>query len=148
MKRTGESMTEWRERIHGKLVAPAFQRADDFPAAEASSRLGVPLPEAFTEFFRSYVGPFGSKSSGFELLDICEGHPTIVSSTIECRGRFGWPERLVVLTDLLGNSVLVLDGATGAVYNVDFEGGERLIVEGRLPPSWNSFEAFLEDFFR
>jgi hypothetical protein len=141
-------MTGWQEDIREKLSATVFRRTDEAAVLGAFSRLGASLPDSFIEFFKRYVGPFGSRRTGFELLDVCEGNPTIVTSTLECRSRFGWPEHLVVLTELLGNSVLVLDAINGAVYNVDLEGGERLIGEGKLLPAWGTFQAFIQSYFQ
>jgi hypothetical protein len=134
--------------VHLALHDPVFRRTDGASVSAALASLGTPVPETFREFYETYEGPFGSRRTGFELADLCESPPTIVTLTKACRDTFGWPAHFLVLTDLLGNAVLVLDAERDLVFNVDFEGGEEELLAGTLAPRWPSFAAFLEEYFQ
>ena len=124
---------------------PAYIRRDVAAVRAALAELDVPVSETFQSFYEAYAGPFGSRHTGFELLDLVEGE-TILSATATCRTEFGFPKRYLVITDLLGNGVLVYDSDTDAVFNVDFEGSDRDLLAGKLQPEWPSFEAFLVNY--
>lgn len=126
---------------------PEYKRAVPEHAASACSKLGVEPGDLFWEFFERFEGPFGSEVTGFELLDVCEGEPSVVSATGVCRGEHAFPPRYLILTNLLGGGVLVYNVETRSVYNVGFEGGDELLREGNLEPEWNSFGEFLEEYF-
>ncbi len=135
------------ERVLGALAAPAFARQRLDGAAQVLDRLGVQPHGAFREFFERYEGPFGSGRTGFELLDICAGTPSIVSATDACRTHHRFPSNYLALTELLGGSILMYRVDTDEVFDVDFEGGDQLLMRGDLTPRWRSFAAFLEFFF-
>ncbi|MBP8811994.1 MAG: hypothetical protein KBG48_34275 [Kofleriaceae bacterium] len=125
------------------LAGSAFVRKNPRAVEVALAELGVQVSAAFFDFYSRYEGPFASDHSGFQLLDLCVGAPSIVSLTVACREQYAFLARYLVLTDLLGGGVLVYDAVSDAVYNVDFEGGERELVAGRLAPGWQSFREFL-----
>lgn len=140
-------MSELPNEVLRRLLDPAYKRGSAARVAEAIESLGVPVPEAFRSFYERYQGPFSSEGTGFGLLDLCEHVPNVVQATETCRREHGWPAQLVVLTELLGNSVLVLDANRDRVFNVDFEGGDQLLLSRQLPPSWSSFREFLGYYF-
>ena len=92
-------------------------------------------------------GPFWSEALGFELLDALEGPETIRSITENCRQQFGFPDHVVVLSAPSAGQVIALDVDSDKLFEVDFEGGEKLLALGQLTPRWNSFEAFLCEYF-
>ncbi|MBS2027119.1 MAG: SMI1/KNR4 family protein [Deltaproteobacteria bacterium] len=127
---------------------PDLHRRVDRARVEAClERLGVEVPRDFRDFYLRYEGAFGSSATGFELLDLCERSPSIESSTNEVHQVHGWPARYLVLTTYVGNGVLVLDCETASVFDVDFEGSDRELLQGKLAPRWKSFGDFLEFFF-
>jgi len=130
-----------------KLAKPTYARLDVESVNAALRRLETAVPDSFRDFYTKYAGPFGSKRIGFLLLDLCEDTPNVITQTQVCRKEHGWPKKLVVLTDLLGNAVLVLDAEIDRVFNVDFEGGDEELIRGQLEPSWSSFNDFLSFFF-
>jgi len=81
------------------------------------------------------------------MLDVCAGSDTLETSTLTCRDLFGFPEEFVVLTQYSAGQVLVLDRQMDSVYEVDFEGGDQLLVRNELGPRWNSFREFLVEYF-
>jgi cell wall assembly regulator SMI1 len=121
------------------------------PGAEVAHRafadLGTPLPADFREFYEAHEGGFGSRRTGFELYALCERSERIVNDTRIAREVHSWPARFLVLTQLLGNGVLVLDASTGRVYDVDFEGSDQELLRGTLEPRWGSFSEFLDFYF-
>ncbi len=98
-------------------------------------------------FFETYEGSFWSEHLGCELLDIAEGDESIETSSKICRDLFGFPLQYFVLTRLSVGQVVVLDVERDLVYEVDFEGGDAMLLRGDLPQRWGSFEAFLIDYF-
>lgn len=140
-------MADLPAELEIKLADPAYQRRDRARVEEAVGALGVVVPEAFRLFFERYEGPFSSERTGFGLLDLCEPEVNIVQATGTCREEFGWPDRFVVLTELLGNAVLALDTEQDRVFNVDFEGGDELLIAGELQSTWSSFADFLRFYF-
>ncbi|MNR45433.1 hypothetical protein D3C85_1642790 [compost metagenome] len=44
-------------------------------------------------------------------------------------------------------AILVLDSITDKVFEVDFEGGQDLLVYGELEMSWSNFYELLKDYF-
>jgi hypothetical protein len=136
------------EIVVHRLMDPVFQRKDTEVVTDVLESLGVNPGQIFTEFYTRYVGPFGSKNTGFELLDMASDDENIKSNTELCRTRFSFPRRYLVISGLLGGSVLVYDTVTDGVLNIDFEGGERDLVSGKGTPEWGTFFEFLEQFFR
>ena len=109
--------------------------------------LSVSASPSFSILYTSYQGPFASDQTGFELLDLNEGFDNIVSTTKMIREELDFPDKYIVLTNLLGGSVLILDTNSDGVFNVDFEGGCEELLEGKLQPSWSSFIEFLKWYF-
>lgn len=131
------------------LDDPAYVRSNPADVDDALARLGCAgaAVSSLAEFYRRYAGPFTSEHTGFELLDLIDQRENVSTQTNECRREHGFPTRYLVLSNLLGNSVLVFDCQSGAVYDVDFEGGHEALKAGLLPPTWVSFDAFLESYF-
>jgi hypothetical protein len=130
-----------------ELDDPLYARRDPAVVDWAFVRLGVVVSEAFADFWRRYAGSFSSAESGYELLDLCEGSPSVVSQTEDCREVHGFPHHILVLSDLLGLAALMYDVRTDQVFNVDFEGSDQLMIRGELEPGWDSFEEFLRYYF-
>ena len=129
------------------LNDPAYVRTNPADVAAALAHLGCAASDAFREFYEQKAGPFSSAHWRFMLLDLIDQDVNIVTQTQECRAEFGLPERYLVISDLVGNAVLVYDCATDALFNMDFEGGDKELVAGTLPPAWGSFNEFLSDYF-
>lgn len=140
-------MSELPDRVRRRLADPIYQRKETLVAREALLALGVSVPELFRAFYEQYEGPFGSEKVAFSLLDLCADSPNIAQATATCRENYGWPPHFLVLTEPLGNAVLVLDARDDQVFNVDFEGGDGLLLEGELAPAWKSFAEFLCYYF-
>jgi hypothetical protein len=113
------------------------------------TELGLDPSDPMILFFEQHEGPFCSSKTSHCLLDIQPGDPTgsVFESTKVVRLQFGWPPHLLVLTDLVANGAYVYERRGGRVYNVDFEGGERLLLSGRLEPEFASFQSFLQWYF-
>ena len=131
------------------LDDPAYVRANPAEVDAALARLGCtgPAVAPLADFYRRYAGPFSSASSGFDLLDLVDQPVNASTQTEECRAAYDFPRRYLVLSNLLGNAVLVFDSESGAVYNVDFEGGDEALLAGTLAPTWTSFDDFLTSYF-
>lgn len=131
------------------LSAQTFRRSVIDEAAASLDRLGVPKDSQFGSFFLWYAGPLASPNTGFELLDLFaeKGQHSVESSTSLVRSRYAWPDRYLVLTSFLAGGVMVYDISTEQVYDVDFEGGDALLRDGRLEPRYSSFLEFLRFFF-
>lgn len=135
------------DNVVNALSDPTFHRQDD-DADAVLGRLDVTPSSEFTEFYRTYIGPFWSDSLGIELADIVDDESNIETLTEQCRSQFGFPKRMLVLTQFsAGATVHVLDTKSDEVFVVDFEGGEDLLVKGELEPRWASFSEFLQDYF-
>jgi len=98
------------------------------------------------EYLARYRGPIGSTLTGFQLLDAIEEDPNVVSSTECLRNEFGLGRNWVVLSDVVGDAVLMYDVDSDCVFNVDFDGGVDILLEGKLQPIAESLEAFLRHF--
>jgi hypothetical protein len=133
--------------IAAKLADPIYTRPAGPDAGRALDALGAGGHPLLKGFFESYVGSFWSENMGVELMDLMLGTETIQTSTEVCRRKFGFPSQFIVLSTYSAGQVVVLDVNTDEVFNVDFEGGDRMLIEGELEPQWASFEAFLRDFF-
>ncbi|WP_342378364.1 hypothetical protein NVS55_03265 [Myxococcus stipitatus] len=131
-----------------ELASENYRRTEVAGVDAALSRLEVASEGALPEFYRRFVGPFVSRRTGFELLDLYEeGAMSVEGMTRTLRERFGVPKGYLVLTELLGGGVLVWDSSSGAVYGVDFEGGLEDLLAGKLSPTWESFDAFVNFYF-
>jgi hypothetical protein len=140
----GDNMTT----IATTLSDPAYIRSNRAAVVDAFDRLDCTPSDDFRGFFEKYAGPFGSSATGFVLLDVVDQDVNIETETMAAREEFGFPPRYLVLTELLGNAVLVYDCSTDAVFNVDFEGGDDALLAGTLTPAWATFSAFLDEYFR
>jgi hypothetical protein len=132
--------------VAGALSRIAFERKDAAKVTSALSALGV-QSNGLRVFFGRYQGPFYSKALGYEMADLCEGSPTVVTLTTVCREQYDWPPLFVVLTDVSGGEALVMNADADAVYRVDFDGGQEELKAGQLRPTWDSFNGFLRAFF-
>jgi hypothetical protein len=135
------------ENVVLKLSDPKFKRVDPKRVSAVLTELAVTTSETFVEFYGRYEGPFGSARLGYELLDLCVGDPSVASSTKICRAEYGFSDDYLVLTDLLGGSVLVYGSDSDQVFDVDFEGGQGELAAGQLKPAWISFADFLQEYF-
>lgn len=130
------------------LENPSYRRTTPLPQGYLES-LGIKAGSPASSFFAQFDGPFCSQNTGFTLLALGDknSRECIEFATAIAREKFGWPERYLVISDLLGNAVLVYDTVSEGVFNVDFEGGESLLFAGKLPAEFVSFQAFIEWFF-
>ena len=128
------------------LSSTEYARRHMEVVSEALHKLGVEH-QLFRLFMERFEGPFWNVASGYELLDLIEGNPSVVSSTFECRAEFRFPTHYLVLTALSANQILILDSLLDCVYEVDFEGGDQLLAEGILEPRWRSYSSFLSEYF-
>lgn len=129
------------------MTGNLFLRADPTVVEAALARLGVRPSSAFVDFFQQYYGPIGSESVPYQLQDLVLGSDSILEITTIARQEFRLPSEFLVLTNLFGGAVLMLDTKTDQVFDVDFEGGLEHLLGGTLAARWNSFYAFLEEFF-
>lgn len=130
------------------LNDPAYARSNPSVVNEALRKLGCNPSSNFRVFYERYAGPFTSEYWGFSLLDIIDQVTNIVTQTEECRKHLGFPAKCLAISDIVGNAILVYDCITDAVFNVDFEGGDKKLIAGTLAPSWRSFSEFLVSYFQ
>lgn len=135
------------KRLDKILGEEIYKREDSNLVQEALIRLGVNPSNTFKEFYTRYAGPFWEEHVPFELLDIAEEKNNIESYTLISREEHGFPKRYLVLSEMSSNAVLVLDTVTDKVYIVNFEGGDELLLKGKLKETWSSFFDFLKDYF-
>ena len=125
-----------------------YGRAKPLPPGYLDT-LGIPSGSSAAQFYSEYSGPFCSRNTAFMLLDV--GDPALDESveraTLSIRAMFGWPARYLVISDVLAHSVLVYDTTSDSVFDVDFEGGDLLLVSGNLPASFATFNDFLAWYF-
>ena len=133
--------------VQQRLVDHVWLRPSSNDVLPILSNLGIDSTSDFAVFFIKYWGPFRSLNAGIELLDIVEGDESIISNTMAVREEYGFPERFIVVTSLSGGGVLVYDNINGAVYDVDFEGGDNALVSGELKPRWPSWNDFISKYF-
>lgn len=131
------------ERI---LDGAVYLRHDHAAVDYALNNLGA-SHDLLAKFFRRYEGPFWSEYLGCEMMDMVEGGETVTSMTEGCRRMFGFPASIIVLTKISAGQVVVLNQSDDKVFEVDFEGGDALLRQGKLRPRWNSFRCFLEEYF-
>ncbi len=134
--------------VKAVLVDSVYKREDQALVGPALEKLGVEVVDSFREFFEVYEGPFGSSNTGFELLDLCDmSDDNIIASTEICRVEYGFPKEILVISNYLGNGVLVYDSERDLVFTIDFEGTDQELLQGKLTPDWKSFYDFLDFFF-
>lgn len=130
-----------------KLSSAVYARPQMEVVSEVLAQLGVEH-RLFRQFMERFEGPFWNVASGYELLDLVEGNPNVMLSTVECRAEFDFPTHYLVLTALSANQIIILDSLLDYVYEVDFEGGDKLFADGMLEPRWRSYSEFLNEYFR
>lgn len=135
------------EVVKRKLRDAVYQRPRGSNAEDVMAKLGIDLTSEFAEFYKTYRGGFDSRKTGFELLDLEEEDESVLSSTEIVRKEFSWPIRFIVISTYLGNGVLVYDTESNNVFDVDFEGGDALLLAGKLEPYWNTWNDFLSFYF-
>ena len=140
-------MSKLPDAVHKSLINPVYKRQEKGKVKEAIEKLGVNVSDVFKEFYETYQGPFGSSKTGFELVDIFDLSPNIISLTQVCREEYGFPKKFLVLTDLLGGGALVYDSEKDCVFNIDFEGADQDLIEGKLNPDWDTFYDFINYYF-
>ncbi|OPH46708.1 1,3-beta-glucan synthase regulator [Paenibacillus ferrarius] len=129
------------------LKEEIYNRENEGDVLSALSRLNVTTSNAFIQFYKKYSGAFWSEAVPYELLDICDGKNNIEVYTEICRKEHGFLHNFLVLSELSTGAVLVLDSITDKVYEVDFEGGQDLLMNGELEVSWSNFNEFLKEYF-
>lgn len=143
-------MTQIPECVEKSLDIAIYGRPTDQLAdvVSAIGFLGLPKDGLVATFYSKYRGVFDSPGVGYELLDLVKGQrESVLASTKVLRDKYGFSTRFIVLSAMHAVAVLIYDVETDRVFDVDFEGGERLLKEGRLEPSWDSFNDFLVSYF-
>lgn len=135
------------EKLSGILDEGTYARKDKSMVAQAFQRLNVNVSESVIEFFNHFSGPFWEETLGMEFLDIVEDDVNIEVLTNECRKEHSFPNQFLVLTEMCGNEILVLNTLNDKVYRVDFEGGDEDLLNGKLDEEWSGFDEFLIDYF-
>ena len=130
-----------------KLSEPLWLRPVTSRVATVFTEFGIDPESNFAEFYSKYWGPFRSKSTGLELLDLVEQDESITSNTRAARDHYCIPKNLLVITSLLGGAGLVYNTNDGAVYDLDFEGGDEALYRGEIRPRWADWNEFLEIYF-
>lgn len=133
--------------IERKLGNHVFHRTILTQLDNAFLELGISSSDPFREFYTQFQGPFASNRIGYELLDLIEQEESILSNTRIVRTKFDFPQRYVVLTSMNGHAILVYDIASSSIFDMDFEGGDKLLIEGRLPARWHNWWEFANDYF-
>jgi hypothetical protein len=134
-------------KLYTKLADSNLRRANVAAVKSVLASLPVPPGPDFAEFFENFVGPIGSERVGYQIIDLAEDEPSVLTATEQVQEQFDLPKRYLVISDLLADGVLIYDCTTDAVYDVDFEGTIDRLMQGALQPRWNSFSDFLSDFF-
>lgn len=134
-------------RLNEVLDSDIYARESAEEVVRAFQRLGVKVSEEVEAFFVNFAGPFWEETLGMEFLDIIEDEINIESVTMECRREHSFPIYYLVLTEMVANEVIVLNTLNDNVYRVDFEGGEKKLLNGELEPEWQNFEEFLNTYF-
>ena len=109
--------------------------------------LGIDQNSDFFRFYEQNEGVFSSENTGYRLLDITTGPESIATQSKLVHEEFGIPSRYLVISDYLGNGVLMYDKESSAVFNLDFEGGDKELISGRLVPDYDSFNEFIHWYF-
>lgn len=134
------------EIVENALGEPIYERTSPELVARTLSDLGT-THQLLKSFFERFEGSFWSEHLGYEMLDLLEGEENVRLATEQCRQQFGFPDNFLILTQWSAGQVVVLDVVKDEVFEVDFEGGERLLLEGSLQPRWNDFRSFLKEYF-
>lgn len=134
------------EGIEQKLGDQVWKRSSQTGLEDAFLELIVPRSDPFCEFYCKFWGPFRSSGVGHELLDVIEQDESIVTNTRIARRDLGFDNRYLVISSLSGLSILVYDVLSGYVYDVDLEGGDKLLADGQLRPRWQSWWEFTSDY--
>jgi len=140
-------MADLPESVRIRLADECFRRRNPAEVENAFLRLLINPPELVLAFYLNFQGPFGSRRTGFELLDLFEQKENVQTVTLVCREEFNFPVEALALTDLNANAILVYNTRLDQVFNVDFEGGDIEFLAGKLKPQWNSFAEFLQYYF-
>ena len=140
-------MSNLPDRLDEVLGEKIYKREDSNLVKEALIRLGVDASDTFQEFYNQYAGPFWEEHVPFELLDIVDEANNIELYTLISRKEHCFPKQYLVLSELSANAVLVLDTVTDKVYIVNFEGGDELLLKGKLKETWSTFFGFLKAYF-
>ncbi|WFA06335.1 SMI1/KNR4 family protein [Bacillus sp. HSf4] len=135
------------EKLDQVLGEDIYKREDKDEVKEVLKRLDVKVSDTFLEFYSQYAGPFWEENIPFELLDIIDEENNIESYTKTTRFEHGFPDNFLVLSEMSANAILVLDTVTDKVYNVNFEGGDELLLKGELQETWPTFYDFLKEYF-
>lgn len=101
----------------------------------------------FVNFFACFNGPVGSDHLGYQILDLVEDNPSVITATKEMREQCKLPQHCFVLSDFLAGGMLVYNSDNDSVYDVDVEGGVDLLITQQLQPRWSAFSEFISDFF-
>ena len=133
--------------IAEKLAENMYARSAASEVRRALEALGADRHMLLKGFLERYEGPFWSESYGAELLDLLVGKETIQTATEVCRRKFKFPRNYIVLTALTAGQVVALDVLDDRVYEVDFEGSDRMLAAGTLEPRWENFGSFLHNYF-
>lgn len=130
------------------LEEDIYKREDKDKVNEVINRLGVEVSNTFREFYYRFAGPFWEEYVPYELLDIIDEENNIEYYTMIARKEHGFPNKYLVLTEMTANAALVLNSVTDKVYSVNFEGGDELLLSGKLKESWPTFYSFLKEYFK
>lgn len=140
-------MLDLKAKSQKALNDASYERRDAQLAIETLDRLEIGNDE-IRLFYESYEGSFGSDFISHELLDLCDGYHTVETATIACRQAHGFPKNFIALTELSSaGKILVTDSLTSSVYEVDFEGGQLLLLSGEIEARWPNFINFLNEYF-
>ena len=140
-------MSKLPNGLEEKLSDTVYLRNNKNDVVKAIKELDINPSEEFIQFYTTYAGPFWEEALGIELMDIIEDNNNIVKSTYICRDEHEFNKKYLVLTEMSSNEVIVLDSETDKVYRVNFEGGDELLKNRKLPEEWNSFNDFLKEYF-
>jgi len=130
-----------------KLSNGAWHRSPESQVEAALEELGTSANSEFGSFYTKYWGPFRSEHTGMELLDIVEQAENVLTNTRAVRDEYSFPSRFVVVTSPSAGSVVVYDINTNNLYDVDFEGGDELLLSGKLAPRYTSWNDFISQYF-
>lgn len=128
------------------LILSEYQRKTEIDI-QAVEEIGLLRSDPLFQFYESNEGHFSSSNTGFCFLDIATDPKTYWDQHRIVYEEYGIPRRYLVISDLLGNAVLMYDTSTTAVYNVDFEGGDQMLIEGTLEPYFKTLSEFLKWYF-
>ena len=128
-------------------IPALYTRSDKDAALHGLASLKIDPASDFARFFIRYEGPFGYPEFGHEFLDLVSQTENILSSTRLLQEHHHTPAHLLVISTMVGLSVLVYDVSKDHVYDADFEGGLTELLEGTLEPAWASWSEFLTVFF-